>query len=48
MPDGNPPNIFYCSFLIDSESTADSGAREMKEAGVEALIIVPDTWFFPG
>ncbi|MBC8359090.1 MAG: hypothetical protein ISS41_09710 [Candidatus Aminicenantes bacterium] len=48
MPDGNPPNVFFCSFLIDSENTADSGAREMKDAGVEALIIVPDTWFFPG
>ncbi len=48
MPDGSPPNVFYCSHLVDSERTADSGAREMKEAGVEALVIVPDTWFFPG
>lgn len=48
MPQGNPPNVFYCSHLIDSESTADSGARELKEAGAEALMIVPDTWFFPG
>jgi L-fucose isomerase len=48
MPDGRPPNIFYCSQLVDSEGTADSGARKMKDAGVEALLIVPDTWFFPG
>jgi L-fucose isomerase len=48
MPDGNPPNIFYCSHLVDSESTADSGAGEFKDAGVDALIVVPDTWFFPG
>jgi len=48
MPDGNSPNIFYCSHLVDGEKTADSGAAEMKEAGVEALFIVPDTWFFPG
>jgi L-fucose isomerase len=48
MPDGNPPNVFYCSHLVDSESTADSGAGEFKEAGADALIVVPDTWFFPG
>ncbi len=48
LPQGNPPNVFYCSHLIDTESTADSGARELKEAGAEALMIVPDTWFFPG
>lgn len=48
LPDGSPPNIFHCSHLVDSESTADSGAMEMREAGVEAIIIVPDTWFFPG
>jgi len=47
-PEGGPPNIFYCSHLVDSESTADSGARELKDAGAEALIVVPDTWFFPG
>ena len=48
MPDGNPPNVFYCSHLVDSESTADSGAGEFKDAGADALIVVPDTWFFPG
>ncbi|MGC8745141.1 MAG: hypothetical protein ACP5SQ_00755 [Candidatus Saccharicenans sp.] len=48
LPDGTPPNIFYCSHLVDSEVTAESGAREMKEAGVEGIFIVPDTWFFPG
>lgn len=48
LPDGNAPNVFYCSRLIDSEATADFGAFEMKEAGVEAIFIVPDTWFFPG
>lgn len=48
MPDGRSANVFYCSQLVDSEQAADSAAKEMKEAGVEALIIVPDTWFFPG
>jgi L-fucose isomerase len=48
LPDGTVPNIFTCSRLVDSEATADAGAREMKDAGVEGIIIVPDTWFFPG
>ncbi|MGZ5454659.1 MAG: hypothetical protein ACXWHJ_10565 [Candidatus Aminicenantales bacterium] len=48
LPDGAAPNLFTCSRLVDSERTADQGAREMKEAGVEGLIMVPDTWFFPG
>ncbi|MDI6849649.1 MAG: hypothetical protein QME69_07640 [Candidatus Saccharicenans sp.] len=48
LPDGSGPNIFYCSHLVDSESTADSAAGEMKEAGVGGIFIVPDTWFFPG
>ncbi|MGB4704854.1 MAG: hypothetical protein WBI18_07270 [Candidatus Saccharicenans sp.] len=48
LPDGSAPNVFYCSHLVDTESTADSGAREMKEAGVGGIFIVPDTWFFPG
>jgi hypothetical protein len=48
LPDGTAPNVFTCSKLVDSESTADLGAREMKDACVEAILIVPDTWFFPG
>ena len=48
LPDGGAPNIFTCSRLVDSERTADLGAQEMKEAGVGAIVIVPDTWFFPG
>ena len=48
LPDGSPPNVFFCSRLVDSEATADLAALEMKDAGVEALFIVPDTWFFPG
>ena len=47
-PEGSPPNVFYCSQLVDSENTADSGAGELKDAGIEALFVVPDTWFFPG
>jgi L-fucose isomerase len=48
LPDGSIPNIFPCSKLVDSETTADLGAQEMLEAGVGAIIMTPDTWFFPG
>ena len=48
LPDGAAPNVFTCSKLVDSEAKADLGALEMKEAGVGAILIVPDTWFFPG
>jgi L-fucose isomerase len=48
LPDGGAPNVFVCSRLVDSESTADAAAREMRVAGVGAILIVPDTWFFPG
>ncbi len=48
LPDNSAPNVFYCSHLVDSEGTADSGAKELGEAGVGGIFIVPDTWFFPG
>jgi len=48
LPDRSVPNIYFCSRLVDSESTADIGAQELKEAGAEGIFIVPDTWFFPG
>lgn len=48
LPDGTHPNVFFASGLVDSEKTADAAALELKGAGVDALFIVPDTWFFPG
>lgn len=48
LPDGSAPNVFYCSRLVDSEAAADLGARELKDAGAEGLVMTPDTWFFPG
>ena len=48
LPDGAHPNVFFASHLVDSERTADAAARELREAGAEALFILPDTWFFPG
>lgn len=48
LPDGTAPNVVHCAKLVDDEASADAGARELKEAGADALVIVPDTWFFPG
>ncbi|HEX2695486.1 MAG TPA: hypothetical protein VHP61_07005, partial [Acidobacteriota bacterium] len=48
LPDGTAPNVFFCSRLVDSEAAADLGARELKDAGAEGLVMTPDTWFFPG
>jgi L-fucose/D-arabinose isomerase len=48
LPDGSAPNVVYASRLIDNEKTADEAALELRDAGAEALFIVPDTWFFPG
>jgi L-fucose isomerase len=48
LPCGTPVNVYYASKLVDDEASADVAASEMKDAGVDALIAVPDTWFFPG
>jgi L-fucose isomerase len=48
LPDGTAPNVFYCPRLVDSESSADVGARELAAAGAGGLVMTPDTWFFPG
>jgi L-fucose isomerase len=48
LPDGSAPNVVHASRLVDNERTADEAARELLDAGAQALFIVPDTWFFPG
>lgn len=48
LPDGTPPNVFYCSKVVDGERSADAAAAELREAGAGGLFMVPDTWFFPG
>jgi L-fucose isomerase len=48
LPDGTAPNVVFASHLVDNEQTADEAALELQEAGAGALVIVPDTWFFPG
>jgi len=47
MPDGTPANVVYSPILIDGEPQADMVARQFKEAGVDAIVCVPDTWAFP-
>ncbi len=47
MPDGTPVDVVYSPLLIDGEKQADIVARQFKEAGVDAIILAPDTWAFP-
>ncbi|AQQ71716.1 L-fucose isomerase [Limihaloglobus sulfuriphilus] len=46
-PDGNAVDIVYTDVLVDSESTADLVAQQFRDAGVNILICLPDTWAFP-
>ena len=47
MPDGTPVNVVWSDVLIDGEKQADLVARQFRDAGVDALILAPDTWAFP-
>jgi len=47
LPDGSSVPVVYSSVLIDSESQADIVAQQFREAGVNILVCVPDTWAFP-
>lgn len=47
QPDGEAVSVVYSDILIDAESQADQVARQFKEAGVNILVCVPDTWSFP-
>ena len=46
-PGGTPVNVVWSPVLIDGEKQADSVARQFRDAGVDAIICVPDTWAFP-
>ncbi|MBA3845803.1 MAG: hypothetical protein H0X45_04040 [Planctomycetes bacterium] len=48
LPFGQKPNIVCASKPVQRESDADAVALEFKQAGVDVLCIVPDTWFYPG
>jgi len=47
MPDGSPVDVVYSPVLVDGEAQADLVARQFLDAGVGALVCVPDTWAFP-
>jgi len=47
MPDGKPVEVVWSSVLIDGEKQADIVAQQFKKAGVDAVILAPDTWAFP-
>jgi L-fucose/D-arabinose isomerase len=47
MPDGRPVRVVWSPLLIDGEKQADVVARQFRDAGVDALVLAPDTWAFP-
>ncbi len=47
MPDGTQVPVVYSDVLIDGEPQADTVARQFKDAGVNVIVCVPDTWAFP-
>jgi len=47
MPDGTPANVVWTPVLIDGEKQADIVAGQFRAAGVDAVIVAPDTWAFP-
>ncbi len=47
MPDKTPVPVVYSTVLVDTEVQADIVAQQFREAGVDILVCVPDTWAFP-
>ncbi|MFH0965554.1 MAG: hypothetical protein V2A58_16265 [Planctomycetota bacterium] len=47
LPDGTSAEVVWTPVLIDGERQADIVARQFRDAGVDAVICVPDTWAFP-
>jgi len=47
MPCGTPVDVVWTSVLIDGEKQADTVARQFRKAGVDAVVVAPDTWAFP-
>lgn len=46
-PDGEPVEVVFSPVLIDGEKEADIVAGQFRKAGVDAVIVAPDTWAFP-
>jgi len=47
LPDGSPVKVVWAPLLVDGEPQADMVAKQFQDAGVKALVCVPDTWAFP-
>ncbi|UCG57079.1 MAG: hypothetical protein JSU70_19715 [Phycisphaerales bacterium] len=47
MPDKTPVPVVYSTVLVDGEAQADIVAQQFRKAGVDILVLVPDTWAFP-
>ncbi len=47
MPDGTPVNVVWSPVLITGERQADIVAGQFRAAGVDAIVVAPDTWAFP-
>ncbi len=47
LPDKTPVTVVYSRVLVDGEPQADIVAKQFRDAGVDILVCVPDTWAFP-
>lgn len=47
LPDKTPVPVVYSTVLVDGEAQADLVAQQFRNAGVDILVCVPDTWAFP-
>ena len=47
MPDKTAVPVVYSTVLVDGEAQADIVAQQFRKAGVDILVLVPDTWAFP-
>lgn len=47
MPDKSAVSVVYSDILVDSEAQADIVAQQFRQAGVNIIVCVPDTWAFP-
>jgi len=47
MPDGAGVQVVWSPVLIEGETQADIVARQFRDAGVDAVVLAPDTWAFP-
>jgi len=47
LPNKTPVPVVYSTVLVDGEAQADIVAQQFRQAGVDILVCVPDTWAFP-